>query len=1416
MTIIKHTLINKKQIQCSEFNYIIHISDIHVRPLERHNEYNHVFNNVLSYVKKHKNTAVAITGDVFDNKTVFKPETFFIVKKFFKDLSLLAPVFVIAGNHDMLESNIQRMDALTPTVGDIPNVFYFSLSGVYRVNKYNFVCLSLQDKNLKETLSIIKSHLKSQSNKVVTLYHGTLQEAIPNPSVEKDHLLTKEDFNFSNITLLGDIHKRQLLKNNIGYAGSLIQQNFGEPLEDHGGLLWNIENESAQMFNIENDYGFGDIIINSGTWTNKHNKISKHLYARLIIDSNTTEHEVQEVIKQVHKKTDSLVVSSKQYSHKNNTKETKTVTNLNETEMIKKECENIKSSNTDFILSLHDMYKKEALTKDDNIYYSCVWKPEKIEFKNLFGYSNSKVHNIDLDQGIYTLNAPNGHGKTSIINVLLFGIYGKTPLVPFGRGRTYDILNNNESNGYVCIYFDFNNVKYILRRENKQLKQTKHDNFINSKLQSYTFSAELFECGNSYLNENKKKVSETGNSTDEILLKMFGDIDYFLHSNMLDKECSKDIASSTAQTERLKILKKVFHLDYYDDYKNLNMKNMKNIKANRDSRLSEIKGMESIYQDNSEEDLSNKQQETIKKVQSLTTILKETAKEKKNLEDQYQTLNSKIEINNIKIKNNNEPYSKELFEKTLNAIKKSDYYKEEKNIPQESCQTIKSKIQNLENLNNEYLKHVSHKNISQESITNLQTLLKEQKENLEVELQSEEIESIKEKYYELKTHNKSLKKLILEYSEKEKQENDLSKQEILEEIKNISFQRETILKQNRNARSKKELETELYYLKENAPKFIEESEESVNKSINDLNVEIEILKRDHNITESTKFNCDLTEEKLKNMEQTLERKKHENFDNQTAIPPMIVMTEEELLEYQSINETIANNNVKIEDFFDDFMQEEKEEATKIMDTIDTFPYKKVSSSYVGENEDKRIFKRIDKDNVEKVQNFLLKIKNFDFNNYFNMIKILFDDLYFNSQMLKKYDEIIKNNELHTKLSKQKEENNKIESEQALIRQQLTMIKIKKLEKKIKKNEKIIEEIQLLKQIKSIENQLKSYKSSTSIEQELNELEDYLNELQEHLNYTLYIEYTNEYNENEKTLQKYKKQIENQKQYKDYKNNLKLLKDYTESLEYSLKYENNLSEIESYNNDYKLKKDYEDYEKLKDTLSIIELKLQRDELKDELNTITNILVPLQEQYNQCETDLVSAKETLSIINEKLNTLKNTSNKIKTIIGEIKDIEIHLKMLEEYDKIISNKGLPSKILYDIIKSIEYYINNVITSFINYKLEFLFDYDKQYLEILCTNTKTQKMLSFQRLSGYEKCVVRLALKRAINKFSCNAKSSIILIDEAFDCIDEENFIKKLPQLISLISDDYEIAMVISQRDLSHVANKVIKIKNNTITVK
>ena len=261
-----------------------------------------------------------------------------------------------------------------------------------------------------------------------------------------------------------------------------------------------------------------------------------------------------------------------------------------------------------------------------------------------------------------------------------------------------------------------------------------------------------------------------------------------------------------------------------------------------------------------------------------------------------------------------------------------------------------------------------------------------------------------------------------------------------------------------------------------------------------------------------------------------------------------------------------------------------------------------------------------------------------------------------------------------------------------------------------------------------------------------------------------------------------------------------------------KYNENLQKIKTYQDELLKQKEYEDYTKLTATVTVIELIIQNNELIKERETMIQDKQSLR--YKELQITVNSLNNSLIINEEKLKNYNKASEKIKQTIQEIKDIETHLKMLEDYDKLISNKGLPSKILYDIIKSIEYYINSVITSFLNYQLQFLFDYEKQYLEILCLNTKTEKMLSFQRLSGYEKCVVRIALKRAINKFSCNSKSSIIVIDEAFDCIDEDNFIKRLPQLISLISADYDLALIVSQRDISHVADKVIKIKNNVVS--
>ena len=66
-------------------------------------------------------------------------------------------------------------------------------------------------------------------------------------------------FDGFDMAMLGDIHKRQTFGKgyeHIAYAGSMIQQNHGELLENHGYLLWDIPTRTFTEHHIHNDYGF--------------------------------------------------------------------------------------------------------------------------------------------------------------------------------------------------------------------------------------------------------------------------------------------------------------------------------------------------------------------------------------------------------------------------------------------------------------------------------------------------------------------------------------------------------------------------------------------------------------------------------------------------------------------------------------------------------------------------------------------------------------------------------------------------------------------------------------------------------------------------------------------------------------------------------------------------------------------------------------------------------------------------------------------------------------------------------------------------------------------------------------------------------------------------------------------------------
>ena len=126
-------MINQKvKVPFRKLKYIHHISDIQIRNLKRHREYEEVFNGLYEEVKKYPNNAVAyIGGDIAHSKTDMSPELIDQLSRLFKNLADICPTILIAGNHDCNLNNLNRLDCLTPIVENLnhPNLHYLKNTG---------------------------------------------------------------------------------------------------------------------------------------------------------------------------------------------------------------------------------------------------------------------------------------------------------------------------------------------------------------------------------------------------------------------------------------------------------------------------------------------------------------------------------------------------------------------------------------------------------------------------------------------------------------------------------------------------------------------------------------------------------------------------------------------------------------------------------------------------------------------------------------------------------------------------------------------------------------------------------------------------------------------------------------------------------------------------------------------------------------------------------------------------------------------------------------------------------------------------------------------------------------------------------------------------------------------------------------
>lgn len=195
-------------------NKIYQVSDIHIRNYKRHTEYQYVFDRVYETLRHDNDNdfIIIVTGDVSHSKTDMSPELVQMISSFLESLSLIAPTFVIAGNHDCNLNNVDRLDVLHPiiTLIDNNNLFYLKDTGIYSLDEYD---LDLIVYSVFDTESNYFLPTESYAKTKLCLYHGVVDGCILDngTSISSSHMNLQTFIN-SDLVLLGDIHKQQTLQ----------------------------------------------------------------------------------------------------------------------------------------------------------------------------------------------------------------------------------------------------------------------------------------------------------------------------------------------------------------------------------------------------------------------------------------------------------------------------------------------------------------------------------------------------------------------------------------------------------------------------------------------------------------------------------------------------------------------------------------------------------------------------------------------------------------------------------------------------------------------------------------------------------------------------------------------------------------------------------------------------------------------------------------------------------------------------------------------------------------------------------------------------------------------------------------------------------------------------------------------------
>ena len=543
----------------SSIKKLYHISDIHIRRYDKHVEYNHVFNNLYSYLKSviTENDMIVITGDILHAKDNLTPDCVIKTHMFLKTLANIRPVILIAGNHDCVESNLTIKDSLEAILNEsnIENLYYLKKTDSYKYGNIIFGVSSLLDKGFikAETIDTINETL-------IGLYHGPVGKCATAVGVILHGDKQISDFNGYDYVLLGDIHKYQFVAPNIAYSSSLISQNFAELDKYHGILIWDLENKTTEYNIIDNPYRHmgatlidNKVIIDEEEVNINDYIFPSHAKLRLNIHDNNCS-SVKKIIKKRYPNItfyENFHTDKKEEEHIENEK-------IDILELLDSYINKLNDADQKECIQLFSNQLNETNLSEDKMYLQ--WELLDLEFSNMFAYGeNNKLDFTKLPiNEIIGLFAPNSHGKSSLIDIILFSFYENFSRNVYSVHRTIPsyIVNNNKKWFETKIRFKLGSDIYTIHKKGNVVGKFKSK---TGKSISFVINEFTKESNESIINLTRKDRFETQKEVNNII----GSYDDFCLTTLFLQNRERNFYEMKS-TDRKEFLYNLLGLDQFE------------------------------------------------------------------------------------------------------------------------------------------------------------------------------------------------------------------------------------------------------------------------------------------------------------------------------------------------------------------------------------------------------------------------------------------------------------------------------------------------------------------------------------------------------------------------------------------------------------------------------------------------------------------------------------------------------------------------------------------------------------------------------------------------------------------------------------------------------------------------------------